>query len=192
VTAPRTGKQTTAMAQPQSAHDTFIAKPSRLSEDNTLPVPPPSPGTEARDIFPAQPPHVVVREVHAVEHMLLTAGHWLATVDVSSVPLHEQQGLFELAAAAFVVAGQRFPSAPGSYPCPRKPPPACCPSWRCCFTVEPTLPEKDGAAPEHRTVEPKEAVRDPQGSLGRAPQQPKRERARHCMQRSGGSVRWTP
>jgi hypothetical protein len=31
-------------------HDTFIAKPSRLSEDNTLPVPPPSLGTEAWDI----------------------------------------------------------------------------------------------------------------------------------------------
>jgi hypothetical protein len=73
--------------------------------------PPPSPGTEARDIFPAQPPHIVVWEVRAVKHMLLTAGHWLATVDVSSVLLHEQQGLFELAAAAFVVAGQRFPSA---------------------------------------------------------------------------------
>jgi hypothetical protein len=95
----------------EDMHDTFIAKPSRLSEDNTLPVPPPSPGMEARDVFPAQPPHVVVREVHAVEHMLLMAGHWLATVDVSSVPLHEQQGLFELAAAAFVVAGQHFPSA---------------------------------------------------------------------------------
>jgi hypothetical protein len=95
----------------EDTHDTFIAKPSRLSEDNTLPVPPPSPGTEARDIFPAQPPHIVAREVRAVEHMLLTAGHWLATVDVSSVPLHEQQGLFELAVAAFVVAGQRFPSA---------------------------------------------------------------------------------
>jgi hypothetical protein len=95
----------------EDTHDTFIAKPSRLSEGNTLPVPPPSPGTEAWDIFPAQPPHIVAREVRAVEHMLLTAGHWLATVDVSSVPLHKQQGLFELAAAAFVVAGQRFPSA---------------------------------------------------------------------------------
>jgi hypothetical protein len=103
----------------EDTHDTFIAKPSRLSEDNTLPVPPPSPGTEARDIFPAQPPHIVAREVRAVEHMLLTAGHWLATVDVSSVPLHEQQGLFELAAAAFVVAGQRFPSARAHEPsCP--------------------------------------------------------------------------
>jgi hypothetical protein len=95
----------------EDTHDTFITKPSRLSEDNTLPVPPPSPGTAARDIFPAQPPHVIVREVRAVEHILLTAGHWLATVDVSSVLLHDQQGLFELAAAAFVVAGQRFPSA---------------------------------------------------------------------------------
>jgi hypothetical protein len=95
----------------ENTHDTFIAKPSQLSEDNTLPVPPPSPGTEARDIFPAQPPHVVVREVRTIEHMLLMAGHWLATVDVSSVLLHEQQGLFELAAAAFGVAGQCFPSA---------------------------------------------------------------------------------
>jgi hypothetical protein len=55
----------------EDTHDTFIAKPSWLSEDNTLPVPPPSPGTAAQDIFPAQPPHVVVREVRAVEHMLL-------------------------------------------------------------------------------------------------------------------------
>jgi hypothetical protein len=103
----------------EDTHDTFVAKPSRLSEDNTLLVPPPSPGTEARDIFPAQPPHIVAREVRAVEHMLLTAGHWLATVDVSSVPLHKQQGLFELAAAAFVVAGQRFPSARAHEPsCP--------------------------------------------------------------------------
>jgi hypothetical protein len=94
----------------ENTHDTFIAKPSWLSDDNTLPVPPPSPGTEARDIFPAQPLHVVVREVHTVEHMLLTVGHWLAIVDVSSILLHEQQGLFELVAAAFVVAGQHFPS----------------------------------------------------------------------------------
>jgi hypothetical protein len=103
----------------EDTHDTFVAKPSRLSEDNTLPVPPPSPGMEARDVFPAQPPHIVAREVRAVEHMLLTAGHWLATVDVSSVPLHQQQGLFELAAATFVVAGQRFPSARAHEPsCP--------------------------------------------------------------------------
>jgi hypothetical protein len=40
----------------EDTHDTFIAKPSRLSEDNTLSVPPPSLGTEAQDIFPAQPP----------------------------------------------------------------------------------------------------------------------------------------
>jgi hypothetical protein len=52
-----------------------------------------------------------VLEVHTVKHMLLTAGHWLAMVDMSSVLLHEQQGLFELAVAAFVVTGQRFPSA---------------------------------------------------------------------------------
>jgi hypothetical protein len=103
----------------EDTHDTFIAKPSRLSEGNTLPVPPPSPGTEARDIFPAQPPHIVAWEVRAVEHMLLTAGHWLTTVNMSSVPLHKQQGLFELAAAAFVVAGQRLPSARAHEPsCP--------------------------------------------------------------------------
>jgi hypothetical protein len=132
----------------EDTHDTFIAKPSRLSEGNTLPVPPPSPGTEARDIFPAQPPHVVVQEVRAVEHMLLTAGHWLATVDVSSIPLHKQQGLFELAVAAFVVAGQCFPSArvhEPSCPLPHEadamPPPspmggggACVTHWElCCF-----------------------------------------------------------
>jgi hypothetical protein len=95
----------------EDMHDTFIAKPSQLSEDNTLSVPPPSPGTEAQDIFPAQPPHVIVREVCAVEHILLTAGHWLTTVNVLSIPLHKQQGLFELAVAAFVVTGQCFPSS---------------------------------------------------------------------------------
>jgi hypothetical protein len=64
----------------ENTHDTFIAKPSRLSEDNTLPVPPPSPGTEARDIFLAHPPHVVVREVCAVffffflSHQFITWG----------------------------------------------------------------------------------------------------------------------
>jgi hypothetical protein len=31
----------------EDTHDTFIAKPSWLSKDNTLPVPPPSPGMEA-------------------------------------------------------------------------------------------------------------------------------------------------
>ena len=81
--------------------------------------PPPSPGTEARDIFPAQPPHIVAREVRAVEHMLLMASHWLATVDVSSVLLHEQQGLFALAASAFAIANQRFPDAlPHEQTCP--------------------------------------------------------------------------
>jgi hypothetical protein len=82
-------------------------------------VPPPSPGTVARTVFPAQAPHVVAREVRAVEHMLLTAGHWLVTVDVSSVLLHEQQGLFALAAAAFAVANDRFPAAlPHEPSCP--------------------------------------------------------------------------
>jgi hypothetical protein len=83
-----------------NTHDMFINKPYRLDEDFSQPVPPPSPGTVARTVFPAQAPHVVAREVWAVEHMLLIAGHWLAPVDVSSVPLHEQQGLFVLAAAA--------------------------------------------------------------------------------------------
>jgi hypothetical protein len=94
-----------------NTHDTFVDKPYRLDENFSQPVPPPSPGTEARVIFPAQPPHIVEREVRAVEHMLLTAGHWLATVDVSSVPLSEQQGLYALAASTFSVAAQRFPDA---------------------------------------------------------------------------------
>jgi hypothetical protein len=103
----------------EDTHDTFVDKPYRLDEDFSQPVPPPSPGTGARTVFPAQAPHVVVREVRAVEHMLLTAGHWLATVDVSSVPLHEQQGLFALAAAAFAVANDRFPTAlPHEQSCP--------------------------------------------------------------------------
>jgi hypothetical protein len=63
-------------------------------EDFSQPVPPPSPGMEAQVIFLAQLPHVVEREVWAVEHMLLTVGHWLATVDVSSVLLSEQQGVY--------------------------------------------------------------------------------------------------
>jgi hypothetical protein len=94
-----------------NTHDTFVDKPYRLDENFSQPVPPPSPGTEVRVIFPAQPPHIVEREVRAVEHMLLTAGHWLATVDVSSVPLSEQQGLYALAASTFSVAAQRFPDA---------------------------------------------------------------------------------
>jgi hypothetical protein len=39
-----------------ATRDTFVDKPSRLSNDNTLAVPPPSPGMEARSVFPAQPP----------------------------------------------------------------------------------------------------------------------------------------
>jgi hypothetical protein len=103
----------------EDTHDTFIDKPYRLDEDFSQPVPLPSPGTGARTVFPAQAPHVVAREVRAVEHMLLMAGHWLATVDVSSVLLHEQQGLFALAAAAFAVANDRFPTAlPHEPSCP--------------------------------------------------------------------------
>jgi hypothetical protein len=94
-----------------NTHDTFVDKPYRLDENFSQPVPPPSLGTEARVIFPAQPPHIVEREVRAVEHMLLTAGHWLATVDVLSVLLSEQQGLYALAASTFSVAAQRFPDA---------------------------------------------------------------------------------
>jgi hypothetical protein len=94
-----------------NTHDMFVHKPDRLAEDFSLPVPPPSPGMEVQVIFPAQPPHVVEREVQAVEHMLLTAGHWLATVDVSSVPLYEQRGLYVLAASTFSVAAQHFPDA---------------------------------------------------------------------------------
>jgi hypothetical protein len=94
-----------------NTHDSFVNKPYRLDEDFSQPMPPPSPGTEARVIFPAQPPHVVEREVRAVEHMLLMAGHWLATVDVSSVPLSKQQGLYALAASTFLVVAQCFPNA---------------------------------------------------------------------------------
>jgi hypothetical protein len=94
-----------------NTHDSFIDKPYRLDKDFSQPVPPPSPGTEARVIFPAQPPHIVEREVRAVEHMLLMVGHWLTTVDVSSVPLSRQQGLYALAASTFSVAAQRFPNA---------------------------------------------------------------------------------
>jgi hypothetical protein len=102
-----------------NTHDTFIDKPYRLGEDFSQPVPPPSPGTVACTVFPAQAPHVVAREVRAVKHMLLTAGHWLATVDVSSVPLHGQQGLFALATAAFAVANDHFPAAlPHEPSCP--------------------------------------------------------------------------
>jgi hypothetical protein len=91
--------------------DTFVDKPSRLSDDNTLAVPPPSPGMEACSVFPAQPPHVVEREVQAVRHMLLTVGHWLATINVSSVPLDTQCNLLTLAASAHAAGLQRFPGA---------------------------------------------------------------------------------
>jgi hypothetical protein len=102
-----------------NTHDMFIDKPYRLDEDFSQLVPPPSPGTVAHTVFPAQAPHVVAREVRDVEHMLLMAGHWLATVDISSVPLHEQQGLFALAAAAFAVANNCFPAAlPHELLCP--------------------------------------------------------------------------
>jgi hypothetical protein len=94
-----------------ATHDTFVDKPSRLSDNNTLAVPPPSPGMEARSVFPAQSPHVVEREVQAVCHMLLTAGHWLTTVDVSSVPLEAQHDLLALAASAHAAGLQRFPGA---------------------------------------------------------------------------------
>jgi hypothetical protein len=91
--------------------NTFVDKPSRLSDDNTLAVPPPSPGMEARSVFPAQPPHIVEREVQAVRHMLLTAGHWLATVDISSVLLDTQRDLLALAASAHAAGLQCFPGA---------------------------------------------------------------------------------
>jgi hypothetical protein len=40
----------------EDTHDTFIAKPSRLSEDNTLPVPPPLQGRRPRMSFQPSPP----------------------------------------------------------------------------------------------------------------------------------------
>jgi hypothetical protein len=103
--------QDIAHCHADNTHDTFVDKPYRIDENFSQPVPPPSPGTEAQVIFPAQPPHVVEREVWAVEHMLLMAGHWLATVDVLSVLLSKQQGLYALAASTFSVAAQRFPNA---------------------------------------------------------------------------------
>jgi hypothetical protein len=41
-------------------------------------------------------------------HMLLMAGHWLATIDVSSVPLDTQRDLLALAASAHAAGLQRF------------------------------------------------------------------------------------
>src|SRR5882757_2323227 len=82
-------------------------------------MPPPSPEVEACSIFPAQPPHVIAGEVRAVEHMLLTVGHWLATVDVNSVPLEVQQALSTLALSAAVNTVWRFPDAqPHELSCP--------------------------------------------------------------------------
>jgi hypothetical protein len=111
--------QDVAHCDVDNTHDTFVDKPYRLYEDFFQPVPPPSPGTVACTVFPAQAPHVIVREVQAVEHVLLMAGHWLTMVDISSVLLHEQQGLFALAAAVFAVANDRFPAAlPHEPSCP--------------------------------------------------------------------------
>jgi hypothetical protein len=95
----------------EDLHDTFIAQPSGLREGSTVAMRPPSPGEDARYIFPAQPPRTVAREVRVVEHMLLTAGHWLATVDTLSVPLDVQRNLASLAVTAGAVAFRRFPGA---------------------------------------------------------------------------------
>src|SRR5882757_3984502 len=103
----------------EDTHDTFVDKPYRLDEDFSQDVPSPSPGVEARSIFPAQPPRIVAGEVRAVEHMLLTVGHWLATVDVNSVPLEVQQALSALALSAAANAVRRFPDAQPHEPlCP--------------------------------------------------------------------------
>jgi hypothetical protein len=40
----------------EDTHDTFIDKPYRLDKDFSQPVPPPSPGTGACTVFPAQAP----------------------------------------------------------------------------------------------------------------------------------------
>jgi hypothetical protein len=53
------------------------------------------------------------------------------------------------------------PDHPQHYTWPRVLPPACCPDWRCCFTVEPTPSERDGAAPNHETIEAEETGNNP-------------------------------
>ena len=103
----------------EDLHDTFIAQPSGLREASSLVARPPPLGEDARFIFPAQPPRVVADEVRVVEHMLLTAGHWLTTVDVPSVPLDAQRRLASLAVAASTAAFQRFHQAlPHESSCP--------------------------------------------------------------------------
>jgi hypothetical protein len=74
----------------EDMHNTFVNKSSKLSNNNTLAVPLPSLGMVAHSIFPAQPPLIVEREVQAVEHMLLMAGHWLTTINVSFILLDAQ------------------------------------------------------------------------------------------------------
>jgi hypothetical protein len=94
----------------EDLHDTFIAQPSALREESSWSQRlPPTTGVDERRIFPAQPPHVVDREVRVISHMLLTAGRWLATVDASSVPLAYQMALGALAEDAYAVSTQRFP-----------------------------------------------------------------------------------
>src|SRR5882757_3756492 len=101
-------------------------------------MPPPSPEVEACSIFPAQPPHVIAGEVRAVEHMLLTAGHWLATVDINSVPLEVQQALSALALSAAANAVRRFPDAQPHEPS--------CPHCRGTDLSSPSPPPPEGAS----------------------------------------------
>jgi hypothetical protein len=120
------------------------------------PPPPPAPYTDGAP------------GVRAVEHMLLTAGHWLATVDVSSVPLHEQQGLFGLAAAAFVVAGQRFPSARTHEPS--------CPLSHEADTMPPSSPV--GGVPASHIGSPTASGSGPTGHVSSTPSVRPRRRGR--------------
>jgi hypothetical protein len=70
-----------------------------------------------------------------------------------------------------------FPDHHRRYTRSRVLPPACCPDWRCCFTVEPTPPERDGAAPNRETVEAEETGDNPSNCRETAPPQDEGERA---------------
>jgi hypothetical protein len=106
----RRHERNAAAARSHSLHDTFLAGSVPLPEPEPTSSPAQAGEWVAPPVYAPEAPRRVAAEADAVDHMLSTAAYWMASVDVASVPLEIQEGLFRLTATC-LAASLRFPGA---------------------------------------------------------------------------------
>lgn len=157
----RLHERSVAAARSHTLHDTFLA--GGVSPPEPEPAPSPAQAGEwvAPPVYAPEAPRRVAAEADAVNHMLSTAAYWMASVDITSVPLEIQEGLFRLTATC-LAASLRFPGAGPHHSDPASghtpaPPPAAAGTGATLGQVEPSGSTNPQGAPSssNRTRRPR-------------------------------------